>query len=576
MKNKVVVWGTNADDEKILIALELKADNSKVMLYTFPLAIATDDFVNKIMNQWRSGKEVAFPEGHTAIERPLSITETLLPDDIKTDRTDLISRAQTEWQFAVLSSKLHETYQQELTEFKEKIEALTSYDNKIFQGLRSFWDKVQTQSRERNLYREHADNLRDNINALFEELKKIRSRVNSEFAAASQSVFDEFNKTLTDIEARIEAGGQKINSVLEELKQLQRRYRDVQMTNEHRNQLWNRLDAAFKKAKNRKFGPSANEGSLVERNARRIAGLNEAIKRMADNVRRDEEELAFQHKKVNTSEGQLEAQIRIAKIKMIEDRLASKREKLAELTQVRDDVQRQLELAKDKEARKAEKDEERKKIEAAKEKAKSEIAAQIKTRPNAPSTTEETGEFIEAAGTVLGDVLMDALDSVKAVASVAMEKAEDIADEVMKKASDVVEDVLEAVKKGNEEADADKKAGIIIDDVVHKSAGEELESAKGIIDDVVHKSVGDELESAKGIIDDVVHKSAGEELESAKGIIDDVVHKSVGEELESAKGIIDDVVHKSVGDELESAKGIVEEDATEKKPKAKRTKKTDA
>ena len=52
MKNKVVVWGTNAENEKVLIALELQAEANKVMLYTFPEAIAPEEFVNKMMNEY--------------------------------------------------------------------------------------------------------------------------------------------------------------------------------------------------------------------------------------------------------------------------------------------------------------------------------------------------------------------------------------------------------------------------------------------------------------------------------------------------------------------------------------------
>ena len=184
MKNKVVVWGTNAENEKVLIALELKADANKVMLYTFPEAIATDDFVNKMMNEWRDGKPVEFPDGHTSLERELSVTESLLPDDLKVERGDLIQRAQTEWHFTVLSTKLHAAYDQELAEFKEKVEALSAYDNKLWDSLRAFWDKVQGQSRERNLFREHADHLRDNINALFDDRKKLRRKMQNECVSA--------------------------------------------------------------------------------------------------------------------------------------------------------------------------------------------------------------------------------------------------------------------------------------------------------------------------------------------------------------------------------------------------------
>ena len=178
MKNKLVIWGTNAQEEKVLIALELQADTNKVLLYTFPEAIVSEEFANKMMSEWRNGTAVEFPEGHGALERELSVTEGLLPDDLKVERGDIIQRAQTEWHFAVLSSKLHAAYQQELAEFKEKIQALSNYDAKMWDGLKAFWDKVQGQSRERNLFREHADTLRDNINVLFEDLKKLRAARN--------------------------------------------------------------------------------------------------------------------------------------------------------------------------------------------------------------------------------------------------------------------------------------------------------------------------------------------------------------------------------------------------------------
>ena len=539
MKNKVVIWGTNANEEKVLIALELKADANKVMLYTFPEALADDEFVNKMMNEWREGKEVEFPEGYTAFERELSVTESLLPDDLKVDRSDIIQRAQTEWHFAVLSAKLHAAYQQELAEFKEKIEALSTYDNKIWDGLKAFWDKVQSQSRERNLFREHADNLRDNINALFDEMKQLRSKVQGEFVTASQSLFEDFNKILDEVDEKIAAGSAKLGSIFEELKQIQRRYRDARLTNEHRNILWDRIDGAFKKAKERKFGPSANEGSVSERHERRLNGLLEAMKRMESSIRRDEDELNFQQKKINSSEGQLEAQIRTAKIKMIEERLASKREKLAEMDKTKTEVERQVKTAREKEARRAEKEEEKQKIESAKEAIKSEIAAEIKAKK------EEEGDLLDAASSVIGDALMSALDSARAVASVAADKVE----EAVEKAVDKAEEMLESISTKEDAGKAGDKKDIIVDDVVQQSgaAGEEgMESFKEaseekapekkdiIVDDVVQQSGAAADEGMESF-------NAGEENAPGKKkdiIVDDVVQNTGAEEtggLESVK-----------------------------------------
>jgi len=486
MKNKLVIWGTNAENEKFLIALELQAETSKVMLHMFPEAIADEEFVQKMMQDWREDKaEVAFPEGVQTTERELSVTDGLLPENIKADRADLVQRAQTEWHFAVLSAKLHAAYRQELAEFKEKVATMSTYDNKIFTNLRSFWDKVQNQSRERNLYRQHADELRDGINELFETLKEVRKRVNSEFNEASQSVYEGFNKALEEIEALIASGGSKFNTVFDELKKMQREYHHTRMSNEHRNKLWDRLDVAFKKAKERKFGPAANEGTIAGRHDKRLSALEDAIKRLEESLYRDDEELVFQRKKVNTSEGQLEAQIRGAKIKMIEERANGKRERLAELTKARNDVQRQASTAHEKEARIAAKEAERQQVETKKAAIKSEIEAETHAKATAaagapPAEKEES--LFEAASNLLGDVLLDALDTARAVASVAAEKAEEAFGQAVERA----EEALESLKKedspaAEESAPVAANDTIIIDDVVHKSAEEDPAALESIV-----------------------------------------------------------------------------------------------
>ena len=536
MKNKIAAWGTNADNEKVLIALELQADANKVLLYTFPEAIATEEFVNSMMQDWRNGKEVAFPEGYTTLERELSVTENLLPDDLKLERGDLIQRAQTEWHFAVLSSKLHMAYEQELAEFKEKVHALSTYDGKLWDSLRAFWDKVQNQSRERNLFREHADQLRDNINVLFDELKKMRAQVQNELNSASAGVYNEFNKSLDDIEARIEAGGSKLNSVFDELKQMQRRYRDARMSNEHRNKLWDRLDGAFKKAKERKFGPTANEGSVVERHDRRLGGLLDAMRRMEDSVRRDEEDLVFQRKKVNTSEGQLESQIRLAKIKMIEERLNSKREKIAEMNATRADVERQATSAKVKETKRAEKEVEKQQFAAAKEAAKSEIAASIRSKPAAP---EQEESMLESMGSTIGDLLMDALDNARAVASVVADKAGEAFAVAKDKAGDALDttkavasvvadradDVYEAAKERAGDAFDDAKA---MASVMADRAGDAYEVAKDKAADaydVARDNTVGVLDTTRAVAS-VLADRAGEALDAAEDRAADVYAKA--------------------------------------------------
>jgi hypothetical protein len=355
MKTKLVLWGTNLQEERVLIAMRLRADDNKVDVWTFPEAIASPEFAQMMLNDWRNdATEVTFPEGATHVERELTVTESLLPADLKVERPDIVSRAQSEWHFIVLSTKLHENYKSELAELKDKVTQMTEYSGEVWDSLKGFWNKVQEQVRDRNLFREHADVLRDSTNVLFDDLKNLRSTLSNEFEDNSKSLYARFNGILDEIEKKVEIGIQRFPDIFDDLKKTQADFRGQKLTRDHSNEIWNRIDVMFKVVKEKKFGNNAiNDTSATERLARRYDGLLGAMDKMQDSIDRDREELDFQTNRVNNSVGQLEAQIRQAKINMILDRVKSKEEKLNEMIATKVDIESKINNLKEKEARKA-------------------------------------------------------------------------------------------------------------------------------------------------------------------------------------------------------------------------------
>lgn len=355
MKTKLVLWGTNAQDERVLIAMQLRAADNKVEIWTFPEAITTPEFAQQMLNEWRnSTAQLEFPEGGTHVVKELTVAESILPEDLKAERVDLVQRAQSEWNFIVLSTKLHESYKSELAGIQDKINQLTDYSGEAWDSLKGFWDKVQEQLRDRNLFREHADVLRDRTNDLFDQLKKMRTSMSNEFEENSKSLFSQFNSVLDEIEKKVEQGIQRFPDIFEDLKKTQSQFRDKKLKREHSNDIWNRIDSLFKTVKEKKFGTNAiNDGSAGERLARRYEGLIGAMDKMQDSIDRDKDELDFQTKRVNNSTGQLEAQIRQAKIEMIVERIKSKQEKLDEMLATKSEVEFKMNNYKEKEARKA-------------------------------------------------------------------------------------------------------------------------------------------------------------------------------------------------------------------------------
>ncbi len=388
MRKKLVLWGKNATEEKLLIGIELLDKENKVNIHCFPEEVATEDFYKQMMNDWREGKEMTFPENHKVIERDLNITESILPEDILVDRTDLINRAKTEWHFVVLSSKMNEMYGDELQELKEKVSQLTKFDSGIWNDMKTFWGKVDAQVREKNLFRDHAQSLREKTNEIFGTLKELKSDLEKEFKEKSKVVQSEFNEMLDNVQQKIDKD-LGLKPIFEELKSIQNKFNDAEFTREDRKAIWKRLDGYFKVVKEKRFGGSQqNQGganNAYDRVKRRYDGLLSAIDKMSVSIKRDEDEMSFQERKINTTDGQLEQEIRMAKLQMIKQRVESKQVKLNDMLETKKSLEDRLTKEKERQAA----IDRKKEVAKAKGDVKDKIAQEIKAKEAARKPTDE-------------------------------------------------------------------------------------------------------------------------------------------------------------------------------------------
>ncbi len=331
MKTKLVLWGTRGTEEntqKVLIALELNPETNKVKSWFFEGEEASEDFSKALMEHWRKGEAVAFPEGVEAQEAPLSASSALIPEDIVTDKAELLARTQTEWIFIVLSTKLYKNYQVELEELQEEVDALKSYSKDMWERMKDFWAKVQMQVGEQNLFREHTNNLRTRTNEMFAQLKKMRSQEDAKFESEAMGNYNKLITILEPIEKLIEQENAELQKAFDKLKTLQQTFKNSKLTRTLRSKLWDRIDDAFKKVKAKRSPNSSPEGRLT----RRIEGLKGAIDKMEKSIGRDKKELSIQNDKINSGDvSQLETQLREVRAKLIRERIDSKSKKLEDM-----------------------------------------------------------------------------------------------------------------------------------------------------------------------------------------------------------------------------------------------------
>ena len=111
MNTRIVIGATNEKEEKVLLALELKPKENNVEIWSIPDKDVTDQLESDLINKWKKNEEVALPESTSKIDRPLSVSESILPDNLKIYKgSDILRRCKTEWPVLVLSYKLHDLY----------------------------------------------------------------------------------------------------------------------------------------------------------------------------------------------------------------------------------------------------------------------------------------------------------------------------------------------------------------------------------------------------------------------------------------------------------------------------------
>lgn len=623
MNSKLVLWGANAQDEKILVAMELLVEENKVKILTFPDKIVTDSFYEKMRNDWREGKEVDITEGFSEEIRDLTASETLLPDHIKVERTDLVERKQLEWHVLVLSSKMHQQFKSELESIKEKIDQLDTFDSAQWENLKNFWSKVQTQIKDGILSRGYANDLRKGSDELFDKLKVLRKKLDEEYRSVAKENFDWFSKKLDGVEAKIEEG-LKLSGVFDELKDLQRKFHNTKFTREFRDKIWSRIDVSFKSVKAKKYGKNAtNDSSALGRLNNRYEGLIKAIKRSEYSRERDLKDLEYENRRIQNTNGQLEAQIREAKIKMINQRLKFKDEKLKEMYQTRDQLDAKLAKLKEKEkmekvrkekaaAAKAKIQEEVKQTkeqmdDATKQKlasAAEEINAAKKKSPKKKDFTEKVMDTVEEVREMLEEKVDDALIAAKAAAVVISEevsekieplaeKGKEIVEDFTSKAEEKVEEVKESFATSNDQENADDakedvkeeekgffdKAMDAVDDI-RENIEEKAKEAQEVISEKIEEGkegkgfFGKAMDAVENIketisetLDDVIEK-AEPYTEKGKEIVDDLTAKAeeivadVTETVTDATEVVTDKVNDIKGDVVEATE-VVKDDVAE-------------
>jgi len=344
MKTKLVLKGIRTQGEqteKVLLAFSLAPKTNKLSSWIIQEKDLNPEFVKKVTEQWIKGIEIALPEDAVQKEILLDASTELVDASIKLDQTVNIERTKTQWMAVVLSTRLYESYHEELEEMQQKVDALSSYSKESWETMKTFWSKVQGQADEKLLEREHVQLLKDYTNEIFNQLKKLRADDDAVFETQSSENATKIRTELDKIEANLANGNADLFRTFDALKKLQKEFKDLAFTRNMRSKLWNRIDKNFKILKEKRAVVTPDQQSRL---TRRIEGLTEAIRKMTQSINRDQRDYDKQIGKLSSGRANLlETQLREVRGKLIKDRLDSKQEKLDDMNKTMGELQKRME-----------------------------------------------------------------------------------------------------------------------------------------------------------------------------------------------------------------------------------------
>ena len=334
MQSRFITAGNLKDDVDVILAYELKEVEFRLDLYVIPRKLLNKDDLDKLNNDWVNGGEFAFPEG-TELIYPDINADSILPDNIKSEKTGEIRHKQNEWAVQLLTNKLWESYLIELESLKKRSVNLTSYDKSLFEDAKSYWERVLEHKKERNITQERLDKIKEDVNAIFEQLKTFRKTESAEFEKSSTIVRDQIIEKLNQIKARAD---EKANFKLlhEEIKAVQHEFGRQRFLKSDEISVRKAYDDAFhyiSEQRNRYF---------TDKYESRITGLKDVISKMEKGLDRDKKDLDYFTKKSDSPRIQsLELQLLKVRLRQIKETIISKEDKLKDIQKTLDSILKQ-------------------------------------------------------------------------------------------------------------------------------------------------------------------------------------------------------------------------------------------
>ena len=334
MQSRFITTGNVKDAQDVVLAYELNEAEFRLDLHVIPKKLLNKELMEKLSTEWVNGGDFSFPEGTETISPDIN-ADSILPEHIKSDKTGEIRHKQNEWAVQLLTNKLWESYLIELENLKKRSVNLNSYDKGLFEDAKSYWERVLEHKKERNITQERLDKIKEDVNAIFEQLKTFRKSESAEFEKISNSVRELIAEKLNQVKSRADEKA-NFKTLHEDIKNIQHEFRNHRFMKSDENAVRKAFDDAFH------YISEQRNKYFTDKFETRISGLKDVIFKMEKGLERDKKDVEYFESKANNPRIQsLELQLLKVRIRQLKETITSKEDKLRDIEKTLESILKQ-------------------------------------------------------------------------------------------------------------------------------------------------------------------------------------------------------------------------------------------
>lgn len=334
IQQRFTVWGTDENGQKVCVAVELVKEEFMVKVHSINAEKKNRTIAEDIYTNWFKDHNMILPDFAISINRSLN-EESLLPDSLKVEDTGKVRMMANEWAFMMLQEKLLQSYVDELEDIKQQAADLEDYDRDLFDKTKNLWERIFDNVKDKNISRARLDEIKADIDGIFDKLKNLRAGDaqlrNEQSKAIQAAIMEQVNALKVDLDA-----GKSLRNLPVLLKNIRGNMRNPHLRKVHRTEMDIAINELFHQWK---------EKSKAQHNAhtdKRIQDLMNIKNKLEKSLDYDKKELNFQLNKLDhIKTNKLELELRKAKMKLLEEKIASKDEKLKGINQTLQQLQKQ-------------------------------------------------------------------------------------------------------------------------------------------------------------------------------------------------------------------------------------------